>query len=67
MPTVFENIRKEKDANLCYVEDAIIDNGPLEIAPGFEHFKVDEHSCTYDWSEEKRQKHLGTFMKPFQS
>ena len=61
MPTVFENIRKEKDANLCYVEDAIIDNGPFEIAPGFEHFKVDEHSWTYDWSEEKRQKHLRDF------
>ena len=61
MPTVVENIRKEKNANLCYVEDAIIGNGPFEIAPGFEHFKVHEHSWTYDWSEEKRQKHLREF------
>lgn len=61
MPTVVENIRKEKNANLCYVEDAILGNRPFKIAPGFEHFKVDEHSWTYDWSEEKRQKHLREF------
>ena len=61
MSKVVENIQKEKNANLCYVEDAIIGNGPFEIAPGFEHFKVDEHSWTYDWSEEKRQKHLREF------
>ena len=61
MPTVVENIRKEKDANLCYVEDPIIGNGPFELAPGFAHFKVDQYSWTYHWSEEKKQKHLRQF------
>ena len=67
MPTVVENIRKEKNANLCYVEDAILGNRPFEIASGFKHFKVDEHSWTYDWSEEKRQKHLREFHEALQS
>lgn len=61
MPTVVENIRKEKNANLCYVEDAIIGNGPFELSPEFAHFKVDQHSWTYAWSEEKKQKHLRKF------
>ena len=61
MAAVVENIGKEKNANLCYVKDAIIGRGPFEIAPGFEHFKADEYSWTYDWSEEKRQEHLREF------
>ena len=54
MPTVLENIRKEKDANLCYIEDAIIGNGPFELAPESAHFQVDQHSWTYQWSEGKK-------------
>ena len=50
MLTVVENIRKEKNANLCYVEDAIIGNGPFELAPEFTHFNVDQFSWTYHWS-----------------
>lgn len=61
MPTVVENIRKEKDANLCYVEDAIIGNGPFELAPEAAHFQVDQYSWTYQWSEGKRKKHLQKF------
>ena len=61
MPTVVENIRKEKDANLCYVEDAIIGNGPFQLAPEFAHFQVDQHTWTYQWSEEKKQRHLRQF------
>lgn len=61
MPTVVENIRKEKNANLCYVEDAMIGNGPFELSPEFAHFKVDLHCWTYHWSEEKKQKHLRQF------
>lgn len=61
MLTVAENIRKERNANLCYVEDAIIGNGPFELSPEFAHFKVDQYSWTYHWSEEKKQKHLRQF------
>lgn len=61
MPTVLENIRKEKDANLCYIEDAIIGNGPFELAPESARFQVDQHSWTYQWPEGKKQKHLQQF------
>ena len=47
MPTFVENIRKEKNANLCYVEDAVIGNGPFELALEFTHFNIDQFSCTY--------------------
>ena len=63
IPTVVENIRKEKNSNLCYVEDAIIGNGPFELVPQFAHFSVDQHSWTYEWSADKKQKHLRQFQQ----
>ena len=47
MPTFVENIRKEKNANLCYVEDAVIGNGPFGLALEFIHFNIDQFSYTY--------------------
>ena len=61
MPTVLEIIRKEKDPNLCYTEDAIIRNGSFELTPELAHFQVDQHSWTYQWLEGKKKKHLQQF------
>ena len=61
MSTVFENIHMEKNANLYYVEDAIIGNGPFELAPEFTHFNIDQSCWTYHWSEEKKKNHLCQF------
>lgn len=47
MPTFVENIRKEKNANLCYVEDAVVGTGPFELALEFTHFNIDQFSYTY--------------------
>jgi len=59
MPTVIENIRKETNANLCYVEDAVIGNGPFELALEFTHFNIDQSSWTYQWPKEKKKEPFG--------
>ena len=59
MPTVVENIRKEKNANLCYVEDAVIGNGPFESALEFTHFNTDQSSWTYHWSQMQKKEPFG--------
>ena len=61
MQTVLEIIRKEKDANLCYIKDAIIRNGSFELAPESAHFQVDQHSWTSQWLEGRKKKHLQQF------
>jgi hypothetical protein len=58
MPTVIDNIRNEKEVNLVYIEDAIIGNGPYELAPAFKHFFVERHTWTYEWSEARKIEYL---------
>lgn len=63
MPTVVENIRKEKDVQAAFVEDAIIGVGPYELASPFKQFQVDAHEWTYKWSERQRDQDLKTFHR----
>lgn len=61
MPTVVENIRKEKDVQAAFVEDAIIGVGPYQLATPYKHFQVDVHVWTYKWSQRQRDQHLKKF------
>ena len=61
MPTVVENIRKEKDVQAALVEDAIIGVGPCELVTPYKHLSVDAHVWTYQWSNRKRDQHLKKF------
>ena len=61
MPTVVENIRKEKDVQAALVEDAIIGVGPYELATPYKHLNVDPHVWTYQWSNRQRDQHLKKF------
>ena len=63
MPTVAENIRKEKDVQAAFVEDAIIGVGPYELASPFKQFQVDAQEWTYKWSQRQRDQHLKTFHR----
>ena len=56
-----ENIRKEKDVQAAFVEDAINGVGPYELASPFKKFQVDAHEWTYKWSQRQRDQHLKTF------
>ena len=47
MPSVVENICKEKDVQAALVEDAIIGVGPYELATPYKHLNVDAHVWTY--------------------
>jgi len=61
MPTVVDNIRKEKDAQAAFVEDAIIGVGPYQLVPPYKHLQVDAHVWTYQWSQRQRDQHLRKF------
>ena len=56
-----ENIRKEKDVQAAFVEDAINGVGPYELASPFKKFQVDAHEWTYKWSQRQQDQHLKTF------
>ena len=63
VPTVVENIRKEKDVQVTLVEDAIIGVGPYEFATPCKHLTVDAHLWTYRWSNRQRDQHLFFFFE----